>query len=217
MQLLKLVTGAMMLSSCSLMGIGSQEQPKYIVVEKEGNKEIRKYKSYIVAKTVINGTYKEAQKTGFRVLAGYIFGKNKSKKKISMTSPVVINNKLGNEKIEMTAPVTITPNKISNYKDSWVISFSMPSKYSLKTLPIPDDKRIILELVPERYVASYKFSGFWNESINEKKAEKLFIWLKKNKKYIIDPVFKFAGYNPPWTLPFLRRNEILIDLELKNI
>ena len=65
-------------SGCSLLGIRNEEGPKYIVVLKEDNKEIRKYESYIVARTVLKGSFEDAQKEGFKILAGYIFGKNKS-------------------------------------------------------------------------------------------------------------------------------------------
>lgn len=199
-------------TSCSLFGVGSEEQPKYKVIVKMDDKEIRKYDSYIVAKTVIKGDFKEAQSKGFRILAGYIFGKNKSKQKLAMTSPVV--QAPGSEKIPMTSPVVISANEnSSNVKnDSWVMTFSMPSQFNLGTLPEPIDERVIIEKVEERFVAALTFSGFWGEAKNAEKGRELTKWINDNKEYEITSKPMFAGYNPPWTLPFLRRNEMLIEI-----
>jgi hypothetical protein len=206
---------SLLFCSCSVIGIGNEEQPLYEVITKDDKKEIRKYKSYIIAKTAVKGSFKEAQKKGFKILAGFIFGKNESKESITATSKITIKKQ--SEKIAMTSPVTITPNIESENNDSWIMTFSMPSKYSLNTLPKPLDKRVIIEKVSAKYVASYQFTGFWNKSINDSKAEKLFSWLKKKQKYEIISKPKFAGFNPPWTLPFLRRNEIQVELELLKI
>ncbi|MBY0515439.1 MAG: heme-binding protein [Bacteriovoracaceae bacterium] len=199
---------ALLSSGCSVFGIGSEEQPKYQVIVKEENKEIRHYQSFIVAKTTVNGSFKEAQSKGFKILAGYIFGKNKSKQKISMTSPVVQNNQEANEKISMTAPVTM-----ASENDQWTMTFSMPSQYTLESLPIPEDSSIKLERVEGRYVAALTFSGFWSEKRNNEEGSKLKEWLEKHSSYKQISGAKFAGYNPPWTIPFLRRNEVLIELQ----
>ncbi len=196
----------LMAVGCSLFGRGSEEQPSYKIVAKQENKEIRKYSSYIIAKTTISGSFKDAQSEGFRILAGYIFGKNKSQQKISITAPVV--QKTENEKISMTAPVVISPNE----NRTWTMTFSMPSKFTLESLPVPTDERVKIEKVEEKLVAALTFSGFWNESINSVKAQDLTEWLKGYKDYQLTSPPMFAGYNPPWTLPFLRRNEILIEL-----
>jgi hypothetical protein len=195
-------------AGCSVFGVGSEEQPKYHVISKEENKEIRRYNSYIVAKTTVKGSFKDAQSKGFRILAGYIFGKNKTKQKISMTSPVVQNKQESNEKIAMTAPVTI-----ASENNEWVMTFSMPSQYTLESLPVPNDPQIKLEKVDERFVAALTFSGFWNEEKMREKGSELAQWLEKHSSYkqISSPMF--AGYNPPWTIPFFRRNEMLIELQ----
>jgi len=194
-------------AGCSLFGKGTEEQPSYTIVAKENNKEIRKYDSHIIAKTTISGSFKDAQSEGFRILAGYIFGKNKSKQKIAMTAPVV--QKSESEKISMTAPVVIAP----NHNRTWTMTFSMPSKFTLETLPVPIDERIKIEKVEEKLVAALTFSGFWNETKNAQKGLELTEWLKSYKEYQLTSPPMFAGYNPPWTLPFLRRNEMLIELK----
>jgi hypothetical protein len=205
----KLFLGTLMgllAAGCSLFGVGSEEQPNYKILSKEDNKEIRQYDSYIIAKTTITGSFKDAQSKGFRILAGYIFGKNKSQQKITMTAPVI--QKSESEKISMTAPVLISPNE----NKTWSMTFSMPSKFTLETLPIPTDERVKIEKVEGKLVAALTFSGFWNESINAKKAQELSDWMNGYKEYQISSPPMFAGYNPPWTLPFLRRNEMLIEL-----
>ena len=205
----KLVLGTLMgliTAGCSLFGKGSEEQPSYQLVLKEDNKEIRKYDSYIIAKTTISGSFKDAQSEGFRILAGYIFGKNKSQQKMSMTAPVI--QKSENEKISMTAPVVIA----SNENKSWTMTFSMPSQFTLETLPVPIDTRVKIEKVESRFVAAITYSGFWGESKNAEEAKKLTEWMKGHGEYELISEPMFAGYNPPWTLPFLRRNEMLIEL-----
>lgn len=198
----------LLITGCSLFGAGSEEEPRYEVVLKEGDKEIRKYESYIVAKTTIQGSFKEAQSQGFKILAGFIFGKNTSQKKIAMTAPVV--QKAESEKIAMTAPVVLKPSD----NQSWTMSFSMPSSFTLDTLPNPTDSRVVIEQVEARYVAALTFSGFWGEEKNAEKARVLEEWLKNHPKYRSFGAAMFAGYNPPWTLPFLRRNEMLMDVQI---
>ena len=181
-----------MSTGCSFFGIQSEEQIPYEVLKKEGNKEIRKYSSYLAAETTAKGTYKEAQRKNFRTLANYIFKGNKDEESIAMTSPVTISK--DNEQMKMT--------------------FMMPSKYKEKDdLPKALDKNISFRIIPSKYMAAIQYSGYENEEKNKDKAKKLKKWLKEQKEFkIISPPI-FAGYNPPWTLFFLRRNEVLIELE----
>ena len=191
----------------SLIGKGSEERPSYRVIAKENNKEIRKYESYLIAKTTVSGSFKNAQSEGFRILAGYIFGKNRSRKKIAITTSIA--QKTDSEKISMTAPVVI----FKEESKTWTMTFSMPSKFTLETLPEPIDERIKIEKVEEKLIAAINFSGRWNESILEKNTNKLKEWMKNFQEYQLASTPMFAGYNPPWTLPFLRRNEMLIELK----
>ena len=204
-----------LVTGCSIFGIRNVEQPSYEIILKEDKKEIRKYQTHIVAKTTVGGTFEEAQREGFKILAGYIFGKNKAKEKIAMTAPVLQEPESASEKIAMTAPVIISPEAKEQDAQSklWTMTFSMPSKYSLETLPIPDDSRIQLVKMDVRFVAAHIFSGFWSESKNKSKADELLNWLNKNSKYEVSSKPMFAGYNPPWTIPFFRRNEMLIELK----
>lgn len=193
--------------ACSVFGIRSEETPRYTVLASEGNKEIRKYEPYIVAKTTVKGTFKDSQNEAFRILAGYIFGKNEKKQNISMTAPVVQTAQKENVTIAMTAPVVQ-----SQTSSGWEMTFMMPSKYKLEDLPQPLDKRITFEQVPSKILGVIKFSGFWSESNIESKTNELRSWLDSKKEYKITSTARFAGYDPPWTIPFLRRNEMMFDV-----
>lgn len=199
-----------MLASCSFFGIQNEERPKYEVVTKKEDFEIRKYSSYVVAKVVVNGSYDNSSGKAFRILAGYIFGKNKGRKKISMTSPVQMSEN-NPEKIAMTSPV-----KMKQDDESFEMSFMMPSQYSIEQLPEPIDPRIKFEKVSPRLIATLQFTWLTSEKRNKNKAKELRKWLKKFPQYNVSSSYSYAGYNPPWTLPFLRRNEVHIELSNLN-
>jgi hypothetical protein len=196
---------------CSFFGVSSVEELKYESVLKDGDYELRRYPNYIVAQVTV-GKKDNPEKKAFKILAGYIFGDNKSNSKISMTAPVITKENNGSEKISMTAPVLMEQGQ----NDQMTMSFSMPSKYSMVDLPEPNNKDIKLLSISEHYMAAYVFSGFWGEEKNAKLAKKLKEWLEKHPEFHQASGPFFAGYNPPWTLPFMRRNEILIKLEKKN-
>jgi hypothetical protein len=194
-----------------LLGIGNVmaiEEPKYSVTEKTNNFEIRAYNAMVVAETLVEGSLDQASSAGFRRIADYIFGNNTTQngtsEKISMTAPVTLEPK--NEKISMTAPVSMAQDA-----GKWRIYFVMPSKYTLETLPTPNNKAVTLRALPARNFAVLCFSGLAGEEKTAKKTEELLGWLKtKNIQPIGAP--ELARYNPPWTLPFLRRNEILVQI-----
>lgn len=198
-------------SGCSVFGLRNYETLKYEVILKEGNKEIRYYESYNVAKTTVKGEFKAAQGVAFRILAGYIFGDNEKKQKIAMTAPVVQKPIMGSEKIQMTTPVIQSPSE-----EGWVMTFMMPSAYKMEDLPTPKDKRVTLERVPAKYMATIRYTLFGSRIRNEKKSKELQKWLSALKEYesISSPMY--AGYDPPWTLPFFRRNEIMIEIKKKQ-
>ena len=184
------------------------ETPTYKIVKKEKIFELREYNSYIIAKVQVKAKkYDEATTMGFRLLADFIFGNNTKKTKISMTAPV-IQQQDSSEKIAMTTPVTVESIKNCIY----TISFTMPKKYSLKDLPIPNNKDVSFEEIQAFKAAVIRFSGFVNEKTNLEKTEELKNWLKKNK---IQPQgnFQTARYDPPWTPWFLRRNEVVVQIK----
>jgi hypothetical protein len=188
-----------------IIGSAMAEEPKYKIVKKSGDFEIRKYEPYIIAETVVDtGDIDAASSEGFRRLAGYIFGGNQPKQKMEMTAPVTSQR---SEKIEMTAPVT------SAKRDgSTVITFMMPSSYTLESLPVPNDNRVILRKVPARTLASISFSGRWTDENFAEHLKELEDWVENEHLVTLgEPIL--ARYNAPFVPSFLRRNEILIELK----
>ncbi len=184
--------------------LGKYEEPAYSVDRKEGDFEIRSYPSVIAAEVIVPGRGEYSANNAFKILAGYIFGKNVSKTKIAMTVPVT--EKVNAEKIAMTVPVTTTVDK-----KNMTMRFYMPSKYTLDTLPEPIDKRIKLYYQSPLRFAVIRFSGFTSQENCRKHEEQLNLWLKKQNLTPSGEALR-AFYNPPWTLPFMRRNEIWIPL-----
>ena len=182
------------------------EEPKYRVIEKSGQFELRAYSPKIIAETLVSGSLEKASNAGFRLIADYIFGNNTSRtgssEKISMTAPVTMEPK--SEKISMTAPVSM-----ERSGGQWRVHFVMPSQYTLDTLPKPNNPAVTLRQVPASNYAVIRFSGFASENKTAAKTADLMGWLDRKG---IKPTGKpeLARYNPPWTLPFLRRNEILV-------
>lgn len=195
--------------ACSVFGIRSEENPKYVVVKQSDDKEIRAYSAHIVAKTTVSGEYKQAQRDAFKILAGYIFGGNEKKQQISMTAPVAVAPSTQGqiEKISMTAPVMVTESE-----QGWTMTFMMPSAYRLEDLPTPNDKRIQFEAVSEKTFGVIRFSGLENDRKNGEKIMELREWLGSFPQYKVIGSPVFAGYDPPWTIPFLRKNEMMLEL-----
>lgn len=182
------------------------EQPKYRVIETlDGGVEVREYVQRIAAEvTVDTYTTNEARSDGFNILAGYIFGKNKKKQSIAMTSPVEINSK--GTSIAMTSPVGVNARA-----GSMTMRFFMPSDYSMAELPEPIDPRVRLVVVPPATVAVFRYSGSTMEANTQAKTDRLLDVLQFSKwKPAGTPMAFF--YNPPWTIPFLRRNEVLVEV-----
>ena len=140
------------------------------------------------------------------MIADYIFGNNSSRtggnEKISMTAPVTMQPK--SEKISMTVPVSI-----EQAGGQWRVYFVMPGQYTLDTLPKPNNPAVTLREVPASNYAVIRFSGFTGEDKIARKTADLMTWLESEG---IIPIGKpeLARYNPPWTLPFLRRNEVMV-------
>lgn len=186
---------------------GKIEEPKFKIVLAENDFEIRDYEPRIVAETVVRGEFSEVANAGFRRLADYIFGNNTKREEIAMTAPV--SQEPRSEKIAMTAPVAQEKGADGN----WVITFTMPSSYSMESLPKPNSELVVLRRLPSSKFAVVKFSGFNRQSTVLEKTAALEKWLssKAFKSSGKEPLY--ARYNPPWTPWFLRRNEVLIELQ----
>lgn len=179
------------------------EHARYTVVSSAGDIEIRSYAPQIVAETVVSGAREAAIQEGFRRLAAYIFGANEPGGKIEMTAPVV---QARGEKIAMTAPVAQ-----ERAGDAWKVRFTMPAKYTMETLPRPTDAQVRLVQLPGKRMAAIRFSGIAGESDLAGNEAKLMDFVKRQG---LTPraAPQYAFYDPPWTLPWNRRNEVLVEL-----
>jgi hypothetical protein len=181
----------------------ASDEPAYTVETKDGDFEIRRYAPLLAAEVIVTGERSTAINQGFRLLADFIFGNNTSKKKIDMTAPVT---QQPSEKIAMTVPVTQQASG-----NDWTVRFIMPAEYSAETLPRPNNERVRIVAEPEKRFAVIRFSGWSSESNLSEHRAKLEAWVKaKELPAASQPIAAF--YNPPWSLPFLRRNEYLIQL-----
>ena len=194
------------------------EEPNYTVLSQMDDFELRRYDKQLVAQTLVSGDQDSASREGFKVLADYIFGNNTAptggSSKISMTAPVTMqpNNKKSDsesQKIAMTAPVSIQQND-----GKWRIQFTMPSKYTMQTLPKPNNPNITITEVPAQTYGVIKFSGLAGSKKVATKTEELQSWMQTQNLTITGEP-ELARYNPPWTLPFLRRNEVMIAYKSK--
>ncbi|MFM8392058.1 MAG: SOUL family heme-binding protein, partial [Methylophilaceae bacterium] len=185
------------------------EEPKFSLLEKDQSFELRLYEPKIIAEVEVDGDMSAASRKGFRQIADFIFGNNTAQsgksEKISMTAPVAI--KPASEKIVMTAPVSVQQSE-----KGWRVSFVMPSQYTLETLPKPNNPQISIKQLPAKKFALIRFSGLVDEEKMQAKSAELNQWITMKK---LNPVGipELARYNPPWTLPFLRRNELMVEVE----
>lgn len=183
--------------------VSNVEQAKYEVIKSQDSIEIRDYAPMIIAEVEVSGQRNEAINKGFRLVADYIFGNNKSNAKVSMTAPVVQEK---SEKIAMTAPVSQQADG-----DNWKVHFVMPSSYTMENLPQPNNPLVKLKEIESSRFLIIRFSGIASEENLKENTEKL-------QKFIMDNNLKnqslptYAFFNPPWTLPFLRRNEVMIKI-----
>jgi len=200
------IRSVLLLLSLSLTGVMpamATEEPKYALVEKQGGFEIRQYDAMIVAETTINGRAVNARNAGFQPLADYIFAKDRKGGSIAMTAPVTQTRR---EQIAMTAPVTQQASG-----DSWTISFIMPAEYTMANLPAPADPRVRLTPQPARRMAVVRFSG--SGSTDEMERARLDLMKQISARGLTTRgEVVFAFYDPPWTLPMFRRNEVMIEL-----
>lgn len=179
------------------------EKPNYEIIKSQGAIEVRQYEPLIIAQVQISGEREEAIGDGFRLLADYIFGNNIANQDIAMTAPV---QQQESTKIAMTAPV-----QQQSTGDDWQVSFVMPSEYTIDTLPKPVNDRVTLKEIPAKTFAAITFSGT-NSDENVKAHEKILLeYVEANDLSVISTP-KYAFYNPPWTLPPMRRNEVMIEI-----
>jgi hypothetical protein len=182
------------------------QTPAYTVKEKLSDYEIRLYEPYIVAETLQKGGQKESLSSGFNELFQYISGNNVSRSKVKMTSPVFQSGENEGQKIPMTAPVIKEGDPGSS-----MIAFVMPPGSKIEELPQPKSAGVKLRVVPARTVAVITFSGYASYDAIKENTNKLLSALKRDGKIALSAE-QTAFYNPPWTPPFMRRNEIMVEI-----
>ena len=185
--------------------VNNVERPDFEIITDYDNIQIRKIPKQIYATVTITGNESQVSSEGFSILAGFIFGWNKSRTNVAMTSPVISQKQ--SQTIAMTSPV------LSQKDNEWSysISFLMPKEYTIDTLPIPDDDRITIHNIDEKTIAVISFNAYATQTRIEKYRSKLLDWLKSlNISTLWEPIV--AQYNDPWTPPLMRTNEIRIEI-----
>lgn len=188
------------------------EEPRYQILQQTEDYELRRYEPYRVAEVEVRGTFEGVGSEAFKILAGYIFGDNQGEAKIEMTAPVnqrPAESTPTGTRLEMTAPVTQRPE--GGAPDTYVISFVMPARFTLETLPRPNHPRIVLLEEPARRIAARRYAGSWSED-RYRDEERLLLEALRRDGLQPSGVPIYARYNSPFSLPMFRRNEILVPL-----
>ena len=203
------IISGLLSAGCSVFGIRNEQTPAYTVEKTIGPNdarvELRRYGPRLAAEATVAGSEISARSQGFQILAGYIFGGNASKASIDMTAPVAQSNADRGQSIDMTAPVAQ-----SRADDGqWRIRFFMPAKYTLDTLPRPTNPAVAIVTVPAETVAVLRYSG--SISAGSVQAEKQRLMDVVTSSGLVTTSTPFSWfYDPPWTLPPLRRNEAAV-------
>ena len=203
-----------LLGGGSIFGIRSgYEEAAYELLLDDGKFEVRQYEDELVARTVTRGDMSEAGSAAFRRLGGYIFGKNVTRDSVAMTTPVLqeelkSSGASESESIAMTTPVF----QEESAEGTWVQTFVLPREYTMETLPVPTDPTVELARARGLKVAVVRYSGLRSTRKIEEQTERLRAWMSERGLVATDAP-RSAAYDPPWTIPFLRRNEVQIPIE----
>lgn len=207
-----------LLAGCLLSPLAmAVEEPAYDIVSADGAFEIRRYAPMLVAETEVEGTLDEASNQGFRRIADFIFGNNRrpdseQSAKIAMTAPVTVEPR--SAAIAMTAPVTVEPTGADARFEAarrWRIHFVMPRAYTLETIPRPRNDAVRLREIAARHYLVHKYTWLNTDARVEQKIEQTLQWAQQKSLRVIGTP-QLARYDPPWTLPMFRRNEIMVEI-----
>jgi len=181
------------------------EEPRFETVMQQGAFEVRRYAPYMVAEVQVAGDFEQAGGRAFRLLANYIFGGNQGQREMAMTAPV-IQAPAPPVKMAMTAPVTQTASD-----GGWRVQFVLPSDITAANAPVPNNPKVTVREEPARTVAVVRYSGMWTAAnyaehvaLLKESADKAGLRLQG------EPVL--SRFNGPLTLPFLRRNEVWMEV-----
>lgn len=197
----------LVLTGCSLFGVRSgYEEPRYEVVGRIGEAiEVRRYGPRLAAETVVGGPEEAARGEAFRMLFDYISGANRAGEEVAMTVPVETKGR--GEEIAMTTPVETAPAADGGH----AMRFFLPAAYTRASAPEPTDPRVRIVPVPAATLAVLTFTGSRSPEHVADRQEHLLSALESSAwRRIGAPVARF--YDPPWTIPFLRRNEVAVPV-----
>ncbi len=196
------------------------EEPRYDVRLSQAPFELRHYAPVLIAQTIVEGDMDAASNKGFRLIADFIFGNNvatgqepsaqaiaKQAAKIAMTAPVTVEPQ--SSKIAMTAPVTLEPQL--GQTQHWRVHFVMPSQYTLANIPKPNNSAVTLRELPSKFVVVHRYSGLNTVARVQEKIEETLAWAKQQSLKVVGTP-QLSRYDPPWTLPMFRRNEIMVEV-----
>ena len=190
--------------ACSVFGVRTAEEAPYEIVRSDGPFEVREYAALVVAETVVDGGRSETENSAFFRLFDFIQGENEPARQIEMTAPVI--QERAGEKIAMTAPVLQEQGS-----QGWTMSFVLPKDYTLESAPRPTSSDVRVREVGPSRLAAVRFSGLRSSAAVERETENLRAWIaEQGLTETSSP--RLAAYDPPFTLPFLRRNEVLIEV-----
>lgn len=217
---MRLYTPTILALSVGLSGMESVmaiEEPHYDVIVSQAPFELRHYAPTLIAQTVVNGDMDAASNKGFRLIADFIFGNNLAADsdqaaKIAMTAPVTVEPQ--SSKIAMTAPVTVEPQSADTGMAGarqWRIHFVMPGQYTLANIPKPNNSAVTLHELPRKYMVVHRYLGFNTLARVQEKTDETLAWAKQQSLQVIGTP-QLSRYDPPWTLPMFRRNEIMVEV-----
>jgi len=206
---------ALLISCLGMESAMAIEVPKYEVRTSQAPFELRHYAPTLIAQTIVEGDMDIASNKGFRLIADFIFGNNlasdsEQAAKIAMTAPVTVEPQ--SSKITMTAPMTVEPQTASMAgAQQWRIQFVMPSQYSQATIPKPNNSAVTLHTLPSKYFVVHRYSGFNTVARVQEKTDEALAWAKQQSLKVVGTP-QLSRYDPPWTLPMFRRNEIMVEV-----
>ena len=197
---------------------GNFNEPRHRVTMKDGSFEVREYDGYAVAEMTLSGSFDRATSQSFRPLFGYISGENRGRADIKMTSPVLVEPT--SEKMAMTVPVLVEPDNPEEHGlqtldedevDAWTVAFVLPEPYTADSAPVPQNSHVTIRDVAAHTAASIRFNGRFTSQGAETNRRQLEEWLaEQGLEHLGD--WRVAAYDAPMTLPWLRRNEVLVTL-----
>ena len=192
------------------------EEPPYQVLQQDGAFEIRHYAPQLVAQTWAEGDMDAASNRGFRRIANFIFGNNQvpnsdQSASIAMTAPVTVEPV--SPPMTMTGPLSLSPTSPAPIESAtkWRIQFVMPNSYTLATLPQPRSEAIEVREIPSKTFLVHRYSWFNTTSRVQEKIDATLQWAQQHALTVIGTP-QLARYDPPWTLPMFKRNEIHVEI-----